>query len=101
LFTKNAIKVIPSQWQNAETASAFQKMAKAAAAVLTVAVSASFSATWFLQLSLALLWGLINVIQMIVVLSLVEVIYPTNALTLNSALLTLANFEIIPAESIS
>ncbi len=76
-------------------------MAKAAAAVLTVAVSASFSATWFLQLSLALLWGLINVIQMIVVLSLVEVIYPTNALTLNSALLTLANFEIIPAERIS
>jgi len=38
---------------------------------------------------------------MIVVLSLVEVVYPSNALTLKSALLTLANFEIIPSESIS
>jgi len=38
---------------------------------------------------------------MIVVLPLVQVIYPSNALTLNSALLTLANFEILPFEKIN
>ena len=75
-------------------------MTKVSANILTGAVASSFSVMWFLQLSLAMLWGLINFIQMIVVLPLVQVIYPSNALTLNSALLTLANFEILPCEKI-
>ena len=48
-----------------------------------------------------MLWGLINVIQMIVILPLVQVVYPNNALILNSALLTIANFEILPSDKMS
>jgi hypothetical protein len=63
--------------------------------------SFSFALSWILSFSLSILWGLINVIQMIVILPLVEITYPTNAMTLNSFLLRVANFEIIPSSTIA
>ncbi len=76
-------------------------MGKATAAVVAVAAASSFNVMWLLQLSLSMLWGLINVIQMILILPLVQVVYPNNALMINSAILTIANFEILPSERIS
>jgi hypothetical protein len=95
------IKAVPSQWADEKIANVFYNLGKAATAVVAVATVGSFNLMWFLQLSMAMIWGLINVIQMILILPLVQVVYPVNALVINSALLTIANFEILPSERIS
>ena len=69
--------------------------------VVAVVIAGNFNVLWLLQLSLSMLWGYINVIQMILILPLVQVVYPNNALKINSALLTIANFELLPSERIS
>jgi hypothetical protein len=76
-------------------------LGKATTAIVAVVAASSFNVMWFLQLSIGMLWGLINVIQMIVILPLVQVVYPNNALMFNSALLTIANFEILPSDKMS
>jgi len=66
---------------------------------MTFAVS-NFIVNWFLSTSLALLWGLINVLQMILILPLIQVTYPINAKTFNGIILTIANFDIIPSSDL-
>lgn len=54
-----------------------------------------------LSSSLALLWGLINILQMVVHFPLLNVTIPQNAKVFYEALQSLANFDLLPKDEIS
>jgi len=61
--------------------------------------------TFFVQLllsgSLALLWGMVNTLQIIVHMPLMNVSMPPNVSTLTSALVSLASFDFLPMDKIN
>ena len=62
----------------------------------TVLILSTAAINLILNVSLSLLWALINVMQLLVCLPLVDVNYPANSLIFNKIFISIANFEIIP-----
>jgi hypothetical protein len=47
-----------------------------------------------------MMWNFINLMQLIVMLPLMNVAFPMNAITLYKILMSIANFEVVPAHLI-
>ena len=62
----------------------------------TVLTLGSAAINVILSASLSLLWTIINVMQLLVILPLIDVNYPANALIFNQIFISIASFEIIP-----
>lgn len=97
LTTNRAVKRIPKQWANSFLWGKLENVTSSARKVGASLVSGSVALNYLLSASLALIWGLINSMQIITVLPLTEVTYPKNALALNAVVLTIATFDVIPA----
>lgn len=52
-------------------------------------------------MSLQLLWALVNVMQLLLVMPLINVNFPVNAATFYGYLIDIANFDILPVETIN
>jgi hypothetical protein len=47
-----------------------------------------------------MMWNFINLMQLIIMLPLMNVVFPMNAITLYKILMNIANFEVVPADLI-
>lgn len=75
---------------------------KAAASGSTTAVVAStMAANIAMSSSLQLLWGLVNVMQLLLVMPLLNVKFPINVATFYSFIISIASFDLLPTPTIN
>jgi hypothetical protein len=63
-------------------------------------VLATFALNLLMTASLQLLWGLLNVMQLILVMPLLNLTFTMNAVTFYKCLSDIANFDFLPSEVI-
>jgi hypothetical protein len=67
----------------------------------TVVGAATMVANLAMSVSLQLHWALLNVMQLLLIMPLINVNFPVNAATFYGYLIDIANFDILPIESIN
>lgn len=60
----------------------------------------SMAVNMVMAASLSLLWGMINVLQLIINMPLMNVSFPVNSIFFYNLLMAMANFNILPSSSI-
>ena len=61
----------------------------------------SFAVNIIMAASFQLLWGMLNVIQLIINMPLLNVDFPSNTVFFYSLLMTMAQFDILPSKTIN
>jgi len=98
LLTDVAERKIPTLISNEKLEEAWETTSAVVADGVKYTTLVTSGINVILSASLALLWSLINMLQLIVLLPLVNVQYPQNAFQFNKEFLTIANFDMLPMQ---
>jgi len=94
-------KPIPKQLVPSLAATLTVAAGKVVGDVANYGASVTFIFNWLLSFSLSLLWGMINSLQIVIHFPLTSVVYPANAKQFYSYFITIATFDMLPAETIN
>lgn len=61
-------------------------------------IGINLSMQFFMSVSMQLMWGMLNTLQILVHMPLLNVSYPSNAQMVCTAIIDLVNFKIIPTD---